>query len=468
MKKASQAASKLQGFTHQPLDQHTNSIRLLRITADCRGQPTRLELKHATTESEYVCLSYMWGYEATEIYPVQVNECQLLVRKNLNDFLQVVRKLNISDWLWIDAICINQRDIAERNHQVQQMADIYHRAKHVLVFPEVLGRRTYWMIVMIDRLAPRSMLQNQDGRDVLQHWEMHFLKRNKLKPNAFLPLWYSTITKQIISRLVGTEYFKRMWVLQELLLAPEKYIVSRGGLLPCIMLEQMVMRTNIKYRTAWTASRILFFNSERHRDRNEELLFLSSLLLCMDARDHVYALLGLLEPRPAVQVDYGMTTQELLVDVLLKFPDMEFGPVHLASYLALCMDLRSTTICGTCTAAQDLVCFNRKKQDSRLHDEDTCDIDRPPYDTALQKSRILIYCFSNDLELKRFAGQPSSSYALRCSLCEADLMSPIRQPYSMNAVSLRLPSSHFIGDINSEFQVLKGVQLEKEYVAKDE
>lgn len=36
--------------------------------------------------------------------------------------------------LWIDAVCINQSDIIEKSWQVAQMADVYSRAKHTLIF----------------------------------------------------------------------------------------------------------------------------------------------------------------------------------------------------------------------------------------------------------------------------------------------------------------------------------------------
>jgi hypothetical protein len=39
--------------------------------------------------------------------------------------------------LWVDALCINQEDTTERNHQVMQMGAIYEKAKRVVVW---LGR----------------------------------------------------------------------------------------------------------------------------------------------------------------------------------------------------------------------------------------------------------------------------------------------------------------------------------------
>jgi Heterokaryon incompatibility protein (HET) len=40
-------------------------------------------------------------------------------------------RVRSSRLLWIDAICINQEDVDERNHQVQMMFDIYQQAQVV-------------------------------------------------------------------------------------------------------------------------------------------------------------------------------------------------------------------------------------------------------------------------------------------------------------------------------------------------
>jgi hypothetical protein len=41
------------------------------------------------------------------------------------------------DYIWIDAICINQGDPDKRSEQMSMMADIYSKAKQVIVW---LGR----------------------------------------------------------------------------------------------------------------------------------------------------------------------------------------------------------------------------------------------------------------------------------------------------------------------------------------
>ena len=36
--------------------------------------------------------------------------------------------------IWIDAICIDQNNVLERNHQVRNMVRIYAQAEHVLIW----------------------------------------------------------------------------------------------------------------------------------------------------------------------------------------------------------------------------------------------------------------------------------------------------------------------------------------------
>lgn len=59
------------------------------------------------------------------------------VRQNLYDALVQMRDMGILGPIWIDALCINQNDIEERNSQVGQMGLIHKAATRVIVW---LGR----------------------------------------------------------------------------------------------------------------------------------------------------------------------------------------------------------------------------------------------------------------------------------------------------------------------------------------
>ncbi|KAF1979949.1 hypothetical protein BU23DRAFT_637603 [Bimuria novae-zelandiae CBS 107.79] len=103
---------------YEPLDLDTDAIRLLRILPDEAGKPIRCTLRNTMITAErYTCLSYAWQPD----YPrrtIEVDGAPLIVSDNLFQFLTVARKFKIVQPLWIDAVCLNQADTREKNHQV--------------------------------------------------------------------------------------------------------------------------------------------------------------------------------------------------------------------------------------------------------------------------------------------------------------------------------------------------------------
>ncbi|KAM0815594.1 putative Mid2 domain-containing protein [Seiridium cardinale] len=65
--------------------------------------------------------------------PGSVQE-QILITANLHELLLELRNRRYDDFIWIDAICINQRDSAEKSMQIPLMRNIYEEAKRVLVW----------------------------------------------------------------------------------------------------------------------------------------------------------------------------------------------------------------------------------------------------------------------------------------------------------------------------------------------
>jgi hypothetical protein len=126
-------------FVYSPLDHQAPSIRLIRILEDLSPDGyIQCEVLHASTESNYVCLSYVWGDQDDGQW-ILLDGRRIWVRDNLGQFLQCARRnLQVQrEWLWIDALSINQDNNSERSHQVQQMGQIYSYASMVISW---LGR----------------------------------------------------------------------------------------------------------------------------------------------------------------------------------------------------------------------------------------------------------------------------------------------------------------------------------------
>ena len=63
-----------------------------------------------------------------------INGKSFWTRQNPWDFLISARERRCSSSLWIDALCIDQWNVDERNHQVQQMSEVFSHAQRVFAW----------------------------------------------------------------------------------------------------------------------------------------------------------------------------------------------------------------------------------------------------------------------------------------------------------------------------------------------
>ena len=81
----------------------------------------------------YEALSYVWGSSET-LCTIIVNGLRIRIGQNLYKALRQLRSRHRRKLLWIDALCINQRDDLEKSLQVSNMANIYSKAWQVIIW----------------------------------------------------------------------------------------------------------------------------------------------------------------------------------------------------------------------------------------------------------------------------------------------------------------------------------------------
>jgi hypothetical protein len=193
-----------QGFTYAPINTSSKDIRLLRLSdRDTPGSPS-CEIFHASLEDDikYEALSYTWGDPKLQDF-ISLNGNAASVTVNLTRALEDIRLDHGMRVLWVDALCINQEDTTERNHQVRQMGAIYQKAKRVVVW---LGQ-------------PKS-LEAVNTASVLDSLEKSFdisLKYVAYQPNLKAK-WLELIA------LCELPYWRRLWIVQEIGLAAELHV----------------------------------------------------------------------------------------------------------------------------------------------------------------------------------------------------------------------------------------------------
>ncbi|KAF2828677.1 HET-domain-containing protein, partial [Ophiobolus disseminans] len=181
-------------FEHTALDFRARSIRLVQLHRERSGHELlECTIRAASTDSHYVCLSYVWG-EPGQGRAILLNGHRYWVRQNLWNFLHAARQNTEvrRRWIWIDALCIDQNNVAERQHQVQQMGLIYSNAAEVYTW---LGN---------DDLISRFLAMGK-GYDSVRY--------NRSSEPVL------SIAGENVLALCSSPYWRRAWTTQEFALA---------------------------------------------------------------------------------------------------------------------------------------------------------------------------------------------------------------------------------------------------------
>jgi hypothetical protein len=121
-------------FDYEPLPDPRTHLRLLRILKGSFDRPIVCELSCWAIDRAppYIAVSYTWG-EAGSVSVIAINGKSMTIRKNCEYVLQQQASVRGSAqcYFWVDAICINQRGVQEKNHQVALMGKIYKTATDV-------------------------------------------------------------------------------------------------------------------------------------------------------------------------------------------------------------------------------------------------------------------------------------------------------------------------------------------------
>ncbi|KAH9204423.1 hypothetical protein DL95DRAFT_496372 [Leptodontidium sp. 2 PMI_412] len=109
--------SKMSVFKYRDL-KSKDSIRLLSLLHDDDNSVISCKLYNVRLDKpKYVAVSYSWGDSCAEKCII-IDDQPFSIRENVWALLQQMRTHKTLKWryFWIDAICINQLNVTERNH----------------------------------------------------------------------------------------------------------------------------------------------------------------------------------------------------------------------------------------------------------------------------------------------------------------------------------------------------------------
>ncbi|RDW71867.1 hypothetical protein BP5796_07901 [Coleophoma crateriformis] len=291
---------------------------------------------------------------ATSLQKVWLNGILVEVRKNLHDALEALYATCNGNQrsLWIDALCINQINLLERNHQVQMMGSIYVTARRVLVW---LGRPS--VDIPDDMAVSRSFSKMgaagsspgfglvRSAIRFLGHWNFD---NEKFKTtfglaypyhNGYLHHW------EHLAELCNIGYWSRIWIVQEVGLARTIHILFGFDVLEWdafSSLRQWLDNNSLGSSVHEVPRRLdeainsIKDSMPAHLDRQwiyprlvpsfESLLLTCRYSICQDPRDKIYGLLGLAKDvsEGDICIDYQQTPLELYESVLCYYLSKPF------------------------------------------------------------------------------------------------------------------------------------------------
>ncbi|KAJ2898048.1 HET-domain-containing protein [Zalerion maritima] len=319
-------------FTYRPLPTQ-DSIRLLHLhPASAPSSPIHVHFSVARLRAaprlilrstpKYEALSYTWG-DASERLTIFGDDdgALLLVTRNLFEALSHLRHASAPRTLWVDAVCINQDDVPERDAQVRLMARIYGAAERVVVWlgPAVDGSDL--VPALVSRLASLWDERDEDDTRLVTRDET---ERHGI-PARHDPAWAAFLA------LLRRPWTARVWVIQEVALSRRAVVVcgrAEMGWDELAVSASVLSRYHIfdAARLAGTdgiptidAARVQVRDGE-HFDLEFQLAH-ARTFRATDPRDRVFALLGIVtdEDRAAVRPDYAADAAALYVAVAWYF-----------------------------------------------------------------------------------------------------------------------------------------------------
>lgn len=247
---------------------------------------------------QFEALSYTWGSpkscKAIFIQDSDGEQRKLLVTKNLALALRHLRSMTATRTLWIDAICINQEDIKERNTQVKRMTSIYSLAHRVVVWLGPGSPSSSLAMSTLEYLGEQIEI-SREGNIIHTPGAM---ERHWYKEGTDLP--YDTRTWSAVLRLSERNYFTRVWIMQELHLSNHRTTIQCGSdsmswtnlrkALNCLSTKRNLPSPLFREQMARVASLANYDAREPYRELTRSIQDRN----CSNERDRVYGLLGLM------------------------------------------------------------------------------------------------------------------------------------------------------------------------------
>jgi hypothetical protein len=213
-------------YAYSPLS--SGQIRLAAVTKIDDDLSVSLHVIDFGAAPAYITLSYCWEGQVQDNV-VMCDGRDLHVTQNVVAILNYLAITYPRHWFWIDAICIDQDNKAEKNVQVPLMRKIYERSLRMVAW---IGRKDEDIAATIQDL-PNMFTKARDhvgepiGRDEA-YWRAYGILTRR--PSVWFGLY----------KILLQPWFRRLWVIQEVILSKDVMFVCGESVVDACFLLPLI------------------------------------------------------------------------------------------------------------------------------------------------------------------------------------------------------------------------------------
>lgn len=312
---------------YDKIDHIKGEIRLLKLLPSTDNEaPICCDLFRHNLDSDnnYTSLSYCWGpLDPAQLITLQGQDFS--ITPNLHAALKRLRQTDTTKIMWVDALCIDQSNTAEKGHQVGQMGAIYSNAECTVMW---LGTETKDCDLALKLTEHFGWMGVSPTTETIKAWSDSLL--DTFTSDAYDSHWAA------MSSLLNVGYWRRAWIIQEVVLSKNLVLMCGsitivwGNLTIISKLMELTAgleSTGMDYRKNPFTSKSLMstvkeLESMRRARQDKKVLtlvqglFTSGLRCATDHRDHVYSALGIVQDSYGVVSNYKLCAECVYVDAI--------------------------------------------------------------------------------------------------------------------------------------------------------
>lgn len=261
----------------------------------------------------YVTISHRWNNDENDI------------DKKTKKLRNIYEEYNNLRYFWMDTICINQEDENEKIMEIKNMKNYYENSIAMISFSdikyEIKGK------YFVNEKEKHEYEKNHDEKNI---YALFFLGKiidlcvdNNILYNSDDIFKIMNFWTEIEDCKFKDDWISRAWVQQEIILSKNIYIYNEGILVPVpnvsnIKSKFMVGTVDYHQISNSLTELCMIINGCKKVYDVGEAIYIISKKKCLLSQDKIYSMLGLINSKINIEINYKINLKEIYIDLFKK------------------------------------------------------------------------------------------------------------------------------------------------------